>query len=244
MKKQNMQTYLKQGTVALALMASANLASADVIDFFFTGQLTVADEFGNIISNNGLTATPISANLSYDTVSGIGGSDLNISVNGSGFLGVPVTFHDITMARVGTTSAIQGNVLVDWNGTNNMNLDIVWDASGLFNAIDIGLQVGDTISGTTLIRAGSPDVNVGSATPYADSLSGQTVIQNFAPLAATSDSLGLLDGPFVGVRGYFDIGSGNSLHVTGLSAVPVPAAVWLFGSGLLALVGLGRKTKP
>jgi len=35
-------------------------------------------------------------------------------------------------------------------------------------------------------------------------------------------------------------GSGNC-SVTTVSAVPVPAAVWLFGSGMLGLMGLARR---
>lgn len=35
----------------------------------------------------------------------------------------------------------------------------------------------------------------------------------------------------------------DSATVTGVSAVPVPAAVWLFGSGLLGLVGVARRKK-
>jgi len=31
--------------------------------------------------------------------------------------------------------------------------------------------------------------------------------------------------------------------IADLSAVPVPAAVWLFGSGLLGLVGVARRRK-
>jgi hypothetical protein len=37
--------------------------------------------------------------------------------------------------------------------------------------------------------------------------------------------------------GYYD-----NLSLTGTSAVPVPAAVWLFGSGLLGLVGVARRS--
>jgi len=63
------------------------------------------------------------------------------------------------------------------------------------------------------------------------------------PMAATSNSLGLLDGPFPGLRGYFNIGSGNSMQVLSVSSVPVPAAAWLFCSGLLGLVGIARRKK-
>ena len=48
-------------------------------------------------------------------------------------------------------------------------------------------------------------------------------------------------GPVVGcgVDAYFD----NLTITTDVSAVPVPAAVWLFGSGLLGLVGVARRKK-
>jgi len=48
----------------------------------------------------------------------------------------------------------------------------------------------------------------------------------------------LLDGEFNNISGFVDsIGSASA------SAVPVPAAVWLFGSGLLGLVGVARRKK-
>jgi len=46
---------------------------------------------------------------------------------------------------------------------------------------------------------------------------------------------------FAGIRGYIDIGSGNSMTVTEITAVPVPAAMWLFGSGLLGLISMTRR---
>lgn len=44
-------------------------------------------------------------------------------------------------------------------------------------------------------------------------------------------------------NGNHDIGKFDNVLVTGdpISAVPVPAAVWLFGSGLLGLVGIARR---
>jgi len=42
---------------------------------------------------------------------------------------------------------------------------------------------------------------------------------------------------------FFLTGSASSLSIDNInvSAVPIPAAVWLFGSGLLGLVGFARK---
>ena len=45
--------------------------------------------------------------------------------------------------------------------------------------------------------------------------------------------LSMIDGAFVGFNANFDF----------VAPVPVPAAVWLFGSGLLGLVGVARRRK-
>ncbi len=60
-----------------------------------------------------------------------------------------------------------------------------------------------------------------------------------------------LTGSFSSVDLLFDAGDDSfyTLYVTGswtsytVSAVPVPAAVWLFGSGLLGLVGVARRRR-
>ena len=48
----------------------------------------------------------------------------------------------------------------------------------------------------------------------------------------------------VGGQGAGIKGSGNfawAVHSGNVSAMPVPAAVWLFGSGLIGLLGLARR---
>ena len=50
----------------------------------------------------------------------------------------------------------------------------------------------------------------------------------------------------IGIRMEFTLTPGDSVSVTSrfeVEAVPVPAAVWLFGSGLLGLVGIARRKK-
>lgn len=240
---------------ALAGLVSVSLPlslQADIINFDFTGRLIVAGPDGSILINNGLPYTPIAASLSYDTVAGIGNSGLSITMDD--FWDAPATFHDISMTHETGTSTVTGQVLVDWNGNYDMPLHIEWDATGLLNAIDFGLQAGDKLSGTNLFRDFNNDgvwdssewiADINSATPYSDFLQLSAASQQGpAPLAATSGSLGFdSTAPFTGIRGYFDIGSGNSMYVTSVSAVPVPAAVWLFGSGLVGLIGLARRNK-
>jgi hypothetical protein len=46
-----------------------------------------------------------------------------------------------------------------------------------------------------------------------------------------------------GTRTLDFIAPSHSIYVETTSAVPVPAAVWLFGSGLMGLAGLARRKK-
>lgn len=253
-----MKNYLFALCISLVLPA---VSQAAIITFDFTGRLVVVDPSDNLFSNNGQPYTPISASLSYDTVSGIGSSGMTITM-AQPWNGNVATFHDISMTRQTGTNLITGQVLVDW-GTPNMPLHIEWDATGLFNAINLGLQPGDVLSGTDLYfdangngvqDIGEYRADIGSAMPYSEtyvdayhSLIGVTpgyMPEGPAPLAATANTMGL-DGttPFPGFRGFINIGSGNSMHVTSVSNIPIPAAVWLFGSGLLGLVGVARRKK-
>ncbi|MDH5473617.1 MAG: VPLPA-CTERM sorting domain-containing protein [Gammaproteobacteria bacterium] len=230
------------------------VSQAAVITFDFTGRLVVAGPNGEVMVNNDQTYTPIAASLTYDTVTGFGSSNLSISMSDP-FWGTPATFHDISMNRVAGTNLINGEVLVDWGVNYDMSMHVEWDATGLFNAIDFGLQAGDKLSGTNLYRDSNNDgtwdvsewvMDIGSSTPYSDILQLSSFAyqsdQGPAPMAATSNSAGFDDTtPFPGIRGYLDIGSGNSMYVTSVSAVPVPAAVWLFSSGLIGLIGFARR---
>jgi len=225
------------------------VSQAAIITFDFTGQFSIAgvdDPYGSLY-------TPIEASLTYDTESGVGSSDLSITMTESFFGNGAVTFHDITMARQSGTNLINGEMLVDWATNTNMTMLIEWDATGLFNAINYGLQAGDVLSGSDLYNdtngngvqdAGEFIMDISSATPHADTLQANLLNpQGSAPMAATANSIGAIDGPFIGIRGLVDIGSGNSMHVTSVSTVPIPAAVWLFGSGLISLVGFARRKK-
>jgi hypothetical protein len=244
-----------QFTGALALLASAlftTSAAADIYTFNFTGRMTVAFDSGEVIYGGDPThflgyQTPIGASLTYDTETGFGDSPLSLTVD-LAFFGEPVTFHDITLAQIGTSNLFDGQLLADWNTSYNMPVHVEWDAMGLLSAIGSGLmQVGDKISGDVLLRDPNGDqsyseiviASLGSATPYSDTLIAGTGVplQYSAPLAATSGSLGLAEGtPFAGVRVYLDIGSGNSMYVTSISAVPEPAT-WTSLLAGLTLIG-------
>ena len=253
---------IKRAALLTCLSLSANATLADIINFHFTGRLTIVDPSANIITDPQSPdaidefgyQTAIGANLTYDTELGVGSTDLAFQAT---FWNEQVNISDISLNFLQGTNDIEGNMNVNWNNSD-MSMHILWDATGLFNAIDQGLQAGDRISGTNLFRdfdgdglAESYIANVNSATPLSDSLNlidpwyalPYQLNQGPAPLATKVGTLGLLDGSFPGVQVHLDIGSGNSLYVDSISAVPVPAAAWLFGSGLIGLIGFARRKK-
>lgn len=238
-------------------------ASAAVFEFHFTGQYTLLDPQGNFMDQQ-----PISSTLTYDDNSGTGFS-ANMTISNFDTFGATASIYDVSLQRQAGTNLIVGNMLADWNNNIGVPISMVWDGTGLFNAIDYGLQAGDVISGTYLRRDGLVIADVDSAIPASDSLG---LGQGPAPLAVTAlntstlctpgvncmgnafsggapftdDGIGgspLIDSPFIGLNINFDIGSGNSLNVLSVSEVPVPAAAWLLGSGLVGLLGMAWNRK-
>jgi hypothetical protein len=63
-----------------------------------------------------------------------------------------------------------------------------------------------------------------------------------SPNACTGASLPMATAPFPGQQPGFNGTTTTDFPVSG-SPVPVPAAVWLFGSGLVGLVGVARRRK-
>lgn len=250
--------------IVVSMLAGTTMTapvSAAIYEFHFTGQYTLLDPAGSYMDQQ-----PISSTLTYDDNSGAGFS-ASLTIANFDTFGATATIYDISLQRQAGTNLVLGNMLADWNGNIGVPISMVWDATGLFNAIDYGLQADDVISGTYLMRGGSIVADVDSALPASDALG---LNQGPAPLAVTtlntatlctvgSDCLGnalsggapftddgvagspMIDGPFPGLNVNFDIGSGNSLTVLSVTQVPVPAAAWLLGSGLLGLLGLARR---
>ena len=278
--------------ILVCMLAFTEAANADIITFEFTGRLTVFDPFGNLIKDPSSTGAiagtggaqvEISSQLSFNTNNDFGTADLVIAP--FDFLaggGAPNTyFHDISMQGIDGTYLVV-NMLADFITTTDIPISMVWDAAGMYGAINLapgGLQPGDIISGDVLTRNGSVIVgSVGSANPatngtFSDGISNITLDQGLAPLAVTTfDTIStcvptdppsgtcmgstgayaivgddgipaspMIDGPFYGVSAAFDIGSGNSMTVLSVTPVPIPSAIWLFGTGLAGLIGIARK---
>ena len=157
-----MPTLKKASLVSICffLFLFSNASRASLIEFHFTGQLTVLDLGGGLVNQTGVDST-----FSYDTNLGVGSGDLVVSP--ITFFGMPLSIYDISMQDVGG-NLLLANMLADWGPNIGLPVSMVWDATGLINAIDLGLQAGDVISGTTMKRNDVFFADVGSATPASD----------------------------------------------------------------------------
>lgn len=254
-----------------ASMTLSTTASAVVIDMDWSGLFTMGSPGGSVLSNSSSSydfgiSTQITGTMSFDTDTGAGTGTVADFL----FSGTNAHAHDITMQAIGDGnggpgSLVLGSMLFDYGdaatGTLNIPVYLVADASGIFGAIQGGVGVGDVITGGVL---SSTQAEIEKTSLWPTGLVAG--ITNPVPFAMTTldpcqDAAGVLcnsgtpsagfpladDGisgtpmataPFGGHNANFDI---TSLTVT--SVVPVPAAVWLFGSGLIGLVGVARRRK-
>ena len=254
--------------IALTTILGTTSTQADTIDMGFTGLFTLLDSSGIALTNTSQPyyydttwgygrRTQISGTLQYNTVSKTG----SVDVNPYGLLAAPddtATITDFDFKFAGSNLLI-ANMFYDWNG-NNFAVQVVLDGSGLFAEINAGVTTGDIFDATTCAASGACATPASNGIPTPPSLgplpigpaliattsintTGQTGISTtLAQLSlGTDDGIGGSpqdNGPTLGFYSNFDF---TNITVTNVSAVPVPAAVWLFGSGLLGLASITRR---
>ncbi|MHB1241078.1 MAG: VPLPA-CTERM sorting domain-containing protein [Gammaproteobacteria bacterium] len=268
--RSKMKTTLVAAAVAAALGTSA-AASAQVIDMTWSGAFTMLNATGGPLANTDKTSvapwygwrTAVTGTMSFNTTTGAGtGTVTPFSFFGGG----AASATKITMQAIGNGSGgagplVLGNMGFNWNGTSGIPVSIVLDASGLFGAVGAGVHTGQVITGVGALPASN-------ATVFGTGMSTYTLPLGPTPVATTTwnttnigtvglgtnpsgtlpliaDTIGgspMQAGPFPNFNANFDI---SSLTVTsaGTAPVPIPAAAWLFGSGLLGLVGVARRRR-
>jgi hypothetical protein len=172
----------------------------------------------------------------------------NMLFNWNGNNGIPAS---IVWDASGLLSAVNGGLSVGQTITGGAlpasdNTDTIAGAGGTTHPIGPAL-LATTIWDTTLIGqpcAQIPFPDFGN-TCFGRNPSGTLPLVSDTVADSTNGDLGVGGSPmpappFPGFNLNIDI---LSAQVTNIEAVPVPAAVWLFGSGLAGLIGVARRKR-
>lgn len=244
------------------------ITHAAIIDATWSGLVTVLDPTGGTLQNWSSPyyadptwgygyRTQVSGTLHFNTSTGAGSATLQPFefFNASS----PAVFHDMTLQAIGNGaggpgSLVAGRMQVDWSGEFNIGVDMIFDAAGFFGGLAAGARASTTVSGVGAIPASNgirkgnyPIGPVPLATTSFDTdfYNDPNCVLNVTCITG-NDGIGgspLDNGPFPGFNINLDIVSLHIMpHVVPIPT-PIPVAAWLFGSGLLGLVGIAYPRK-
>ena len=263
---------MKKTLVAAALvsaMGASATASADIIEISWSGLFTMVSPGGGAVVTNGGSpdaadafgiSSFVGGTMTFDTDAGTGSASLTpfeFSGNTASLTPGATTLTAIGDGLGGAGTLVLAEMEFNWGPNLGIPVYLVGDAAGFFGAGPY--SVGQVITGgnasTTQNDMGafaplSPHVpTLEAGVPFAmttldpnQSGSGVLIGGGF-PL--TNDGVTgtpMATAPFPDHNAAFDITEMTITNITP-SAIPVPAAVWLFGSGLLGLVGVARRKK-
>jgi len=198
--------------------AVATIITMQVID-------PVLDERGNPNPENGL----VQVNMGFNW-NGNNGIPVSLILDASGFYGA--FSYGMSISDVIDQATVAGyGALPASDGMNKARYPV--------GPVPIATTTLDTALISTAPAACATDVANGVANGNCLGLNPSS--EPF--VIAGDDGIGgspMIDGPFAGFNANFDI---TAMHYSSFDVIPIPSAVWLFGSGLVGLAGLARRKK-
>ncbi|TCV83397.1 VPLPA-CTERM sorting domain-containing protein [Sulfurirhabdus autotrophica] len=237
---------------ALAIAFSAGAAQAAYTPIV----TTTGNNFTMVSASNGLTGGTNDVTFSWDgtfKTSVVTDGSYNATLSSpTAFSGKKWTAHNVNIYGAGTytfdTGCATGNpscgtgpsytmtvgagqvgahMLFDWSTSANIDVVVLWDMNNSWAG-----------TGTTSAFCAGTGANcAGVGNSVTTIWNGVSIDTNMDPDNYSGTKM--IDGPFVGQSANFNI---NGIHAQP-SAVPVPAAAWLLGSGLVGLVSVARRRK-
>lgn len=200
-------------------------------------------------------ASPINGKYSGVPNDGVSGT-ISITVDNGVISTGDGTFEfDMIPATAGGNFVQYGTV--GWSGSIDASGNISLTPTGILASIDSPVLVdkawniddfnGGTGTGTNFVP-NPPNSNTiydsfttGTATASAGDISG-AAYDGTSAILVKAGTVGSQWGGFFGAS-YYEVWNVQFTKTADLPPIPIPAAVWLFGSGLIGLVGVARRKK-
>jgi hypothetical protein len=217
-----------------------------------TGELLYDAKTGAISLNTDLASTTGNVSSTADGLMWTMGDGSTISVGSLFGNADPILGFGLgaSTGSNGSTFGFTFNLPIALSGPINADSSVSYSLSSLSTAgaqitangnVVTASEVDTSIGGLGFLNKG---VDVGNTFGFLSP--GGPLTQNSAVFTASNSFTGNLAYDLMEVKVDFALTANSTVGISGFVqqlAVPIPAAVWLFGSGLLGLVGIARRKK-
>ena len=185
-----------------------------------------------VLSTSAKSALIDNGDITTDTITGLEWLDATLSADKS---------YKYVSSQFGI-----GGVFEGWRYATSNELSSFFDSAGgggeyIGTSESHSTFVPELIEmwGVTAVWSANTSINALLADTPADGQHYYTAVYDMYSYTNRNDYINLFEGSWNDTSTWYGISSA----LVRTSAVPVPAAVWLFGSGLIGLIGLARRKK-